>query len=306
MIKSFKELARLSDSITYLYMEHCHIEQDNFAVKRVTEFGEVSIPCAGLTTLLLGPGTTITHAAMVSLSKCGCMVIWCGENLRKYYACGFAETHSAANILKQAKACMDDGLHMEVVKKMYQKRYGNINIENMSLQQLRSMEGNRVKNVYALNSKLYKVSWVGRRYKNQKYEYMDNINKAISCANDLLYSLCSAVISTMGYNLSLGFVHIGNINSFVFDIADLYKEEVSIPCAFEVVSKLNHNISLEQQVRELSRTYYKKLKIMNRMVNDINDLFDNIIIKSGNYSEDALWNVDGDVSGKKNYNGEVE
>lgn len=104
-MSNFKELVRLSDSITYLYEEKCHIEQDNFAIKIVYLDKEVPVPCAGLTVLMLGPGTTITHAAIVNLSKCGCLVVLVGENLRKFYACGFGETHSAKNTLKQAKAC---------------------------------------------------------------------------------------------------------------------------------------------------------------------------------------------------------
>lgn len=303
-MKDLKELVRVTDSISYLYLEKCHIEQDNFAVKAVYLDKEVCIPCASLTVLLLGPGTTVTHRAICNLSDCGCLVVWCGENLRKYYACGFGDTKSAKNILKQARACMDVNLHLEIAKRMYKLRFRDMDssvYENKTLEQLRGIEGSKVKSLYNTCSKQYKVPWTGRVL-SAEYNNLNLINKAITYANSLLYSLTSAVIVSLGYNLSLGFVHTGNINSFVFDIADIYKNDVCIPCAFEVVSKCkNQPYLLEEMVRTTCRSYYKKLDLVKMMVNDINFLFEDIDIPFGNNENDSLWDMNSDINGKVNY-----
>lgn len=305
-MKDLKELVRLTDSISYLYLEKCHIEQDNFAVKAVYLDKEVPIPCASLTVLLLGPGTTVTHRAICNLSDCGCLVVWCGENLRKYYSCGFGDTKSAKNTLKQAKACMDTNLHLEVVKRMYKLRFRDMDssvYENKTLEQLRGIEGVRMKSLYNSCSKLYKVPWTGRVLANVEYNKLNLINKAITYTNSLLYSLCSAVIVSLGYNLSLGFVHTGNINSFVYDIADLYKGSICIPCAFEVVSKCkNEPYLLEKMLRITCRSYYKKLDLVKMMINDIDNLFESIDVPFGNNENDSLWNMNSDINGKINYN----
>lgn len=304
-MKDLKELVRVTDSISYLYLEKCHIEQDNFAVKSVYLDKEVAIPCASLTVLLLGPGTTVTHRAICNLSDCGCLVVWCGENLRKYYACGFGDTKSAKNTLKQAKACMDTNLHLEVVKRMYKLRFRDMDssvYDNKTLEQLRGIEGVRMKSLYNSCSKLYKVPWTGRVLANVEYNKLNLINKAITYTNSLLYSLCSAVIVSLGYNLSLGFVHIGNINSFVYDIADLYKGSICIPCAFEVVSKCkNQPYLLEEMLRITCRSYYKKLDLVKMMINDIDNLFEGIDVPFGNNENDSLWNINRDINGKINY-----
>lgn len=308
-MKDLKELVRVTDSISYLYLEKCHIEQDNFAVKAVYLDKEVCIPCASLTVLLLGPGTTVTHRAICNLSDCGCLVVWCGENLRKYYACGFGDTKSAKNTLKQAKACMDTNLHLEVVKRMYKLRFRDMDssvYENKTLEQLRGIEGVRMKSLYNSCSKLYKVPWIGRELKSKDYKNKNLINQSLDNANVLFYSLCHAVISSLGYNPSMGFIHVNNIQSFVFDIADIYKADVVIPCAFEAVSKcINQSYLISETVRSLCRKSYKQYNVVKKMVDDITYLFSDIKEPFANNDEDGIWNIDSIIDGYKNYDFEV-
>lgn len=308
-MKDLKELVRLTDSISYLYLEKCHIEQDNFAVKAVYLDKEVPIPCASLTVLLLGPGTTVTHRAICNLSDCGCLVVWCGENLRKYYSCGFGDTKSAKNTLKQAKACMDTNLHLEVVKRMYKLRFRDMDssvYENKTLEQLRGIEGVRMKSLYNSCSKLYKVPWTGRELKSKDYKNKNLINQSLDIANVLFYSLCQAVISSLGYNSSIGFIHVNNIQSFVFDIADIYKSDVVIPCAFEATSKCkNQPYLISETVRRLCRQSYKEFDVVKNMVNDIASLFSDIEEPFANNDKDGIWNLDSIIDGYKNYDFEV-
>lgn len=306
-IMNLKELPHLSDSISYLYVEKCRIEQDNFAVKLVYSDYEVPIPCANLTVLFIGPGVSITHAAIVSLSYCGCMVIWCGENLRRFYAYGIGETKSAKNILKQSMACMNEDLHLEIVKKMYKMRFPDINLEELTLNQMRGMEGVRMRTAYNMLSKQYGVSWKGRNLKGVEYNKMDMINKAISYNNTLLYAICIGVITTLGYSPSLGFIHVGNINSFVYDIADLYKVETTLPSAFETVAfcNKNKNLNLESELRKSCRNYFAKLNILKRIVKDLESLFQEIEVSYDNNIDGALWDYNRDILSNKNYGDEV-
>lgn len=302
---NFKELVRLSDSITYLYAEKCHIEQDNLAIKLVYLDKEVPVPCAGLTVLMLGPGTTITHAAIVNLTKCGCLVVWIGENLRKFYAYGFGETHSAKNILKQAKACMDDNLHLEVAKRLYLMRFKDLDLdkEEVTIEKLRGLEGVRMRTYYQQCSKIYGVPWNGRKFDRNNYDKMDTVNKCLTYCNQLLYSIVTSAIITLGYNTSLGFIHVGNINSFVYDVADLYKTSISIPVSFEIASKKKKDkyLDIEKECRILCRQYFSKLNILKLICEDIDNLFIDIDLDYGKNSDSMIWNIEHDIHGNKNY-----
>ena len=301
MIKNLKELPRLGDSITYLYLEHCIIEQDNFAIKSIDKEGVMQIPIAGLTVLMLGPGVSITHAAIVNLSNSGCLVVWCGELIGKFYALGLGETRSSKNLLKQAQLCMDKEMHLEVVKRMYCLRFKDIKVDNLTLEQIRGLEGVRVRTAYQQFSKLFGVNWHGRTYKKRKYSKSDDINKALSYSNSLLYALCHAIIVTLGYSTGLGFIHTGNVLSFVYDIADLYKVETTIPASFEVVGGNYGSECLERNIRIKCRRYFKDTNILKRVVKDLDYIFDIDTFRGVQNEAGALWTESGDITYGKNY-----
>lgn len=295
------ELPKLRDSISYIYVEHAHVEQDMMSVVLVREKERIPIPVASLTCMLLGPGTTITHAAIKTMSVNGCMIIWCGEECSRFYASGTGETHSASNILKQAELCMNQSRHLEVAKRMYLRRFSGIDVSQyVTIQQLRGMEGIRVREAYRLASKTTGVKWNARNYKTDDWNASDPINKAISLANSILYSVCHASIVSLGYSPALGFIHTGKQLSFVYDIADLYKADVSIPAAFHAVGDGYTN--LESAVRRQVRVYLDRNKLLSRIPLDIEWIF------RVNGTEDIageqigdLWTEDGNVSGGKNY-----
>lgn len=301
-MKNLQELPKLADSITYLYLEHAIIEQNDTAIVAIQKDGSVPVPIAAMTCLLLGPGTSITHAAIRAVCDNGCMAIWCGENGGRFYASGTGETRSAKNLLKQARACMDDTLHMAAVRRMYEIRFPKVKTEHLSLQQIRGMEGIRVRKSYELASKTTGVAWKKRSYKGTDWDASDPINQALSEANALLYGLCHAAIVSLGYSPGLGFVHTGKQLSFVYDIADLYKADTTIPAAFEAV-KMNTD-DLSRTVRICCRDYFARAKLLSRIAGDIawvldagdNDIQDNAE-QAGN-----LWDeAGGIVSGGRNY-----
>lgn len=265
-MKNLQELPRLRDSISYLYLEHAIIEQSDMAIVAIQKDGRIPIPIASMTCLLLGPGTSITHAAIRAICENGCMAIWCGERATRFYAAGIGETRSAKNLLCQAKACMDETLHMTAVRRMYAIRFPQVKTDHLSLQQIRGMEGIRVRKAYELASRTTGVKWNKRAYKNQDWDSADPVNQALSEANALLYGVCHAAIVSLGYSPGLGFVHTGKQLSFVYDIADLYKAETTIPAAFEAVQK---GSELSREVRLCCRKYFARIRILNRVAQDI-------------------------------------
>jgi CRISPR-associated protein Cas1 len=217
--------------VSYLYVEHCRIDQEDKAIALHDKNGKTPVPCASLVMLMLGPGTSITHAAIRALADNGCLVIWSGEENVRFYAQGMGETRSARNLLRQARLCSNPDRRLQVVLRMYQHRFDEPLGGGMTLRQIRGREGIRVRESYARASRATGVPWHGRSYVSTNWAAADPVNRALSCANSCLYGICHAAIVSMGYSPALGFIHTGKMLSFVYDIADLYKADLTIPLA---------------------------------------------------------------------------
>lgn len=222
MPRDLHELPKLRDSISHLYIEHKIIEQNGLSIMAVDKAGKIPIPIASLTVLMIGPGCTITHAAIKALADNGCMAIWCGEGIGRFYAVGTGETRSSERLLQQARIWANKELHINVVRKMYTMRFSENLSEDLTLQQIRGMEGIRVRELYRKASVATGVKWNGRNYNKRDWDESDIVNKALSAANACLYGICHAAIVSLGYSPALGFVHTGKQLSFVYDIADIY------------------------------------------------------------------------------------
>jgi CRISPR-associated protein Cas1 len=260
-------LPKVRDSWSYLYVEHCKIDQDAKAIALHDESGKTAIPCAALTTLLLGPGTSVTHAAIRALAENGCLVLWTGEDGVRMYAQGMGETRGAARLLHQARLFADPVAHHNVVMSMYRVRFPEHIPPDLTLQQLRGMEGVRVRDSYARASRDSGVPWTGRSYRRDDWANADPVNRALSAANSCLYGICHAAIVSAGYSPGLGFIHTGKMLSFVYDIADLYKASISIPIAFEQTAQGTER--LESRVRHACRDRFHQERVPERIIPDI-------------------------------------
>jgi CRISPR-associated protein Cas1 len=266
-MRDLHELPKLRDSMSYLYLEHGRLEQKHKAVEFLDEEGSTMIPVAALTVLMLGPGTSITHAAIRALADNGCLVVWCGEDGTRCYAHGSGETRRAYHLLRQAELVNHPQKRLEVVLRMYGLRFGGRLEEGLTLPQIRGLEGIRVREAYAEASRAYGVEWKGRRYDRQSWGRGDPINRALSAANALLNGVCHAAIVSGGYSPALGFIHQGKQLSFVYDIADLYKVDLTIPVAFQVVGESKE--AVEARVRQTSRQVFKEQRLLSRILPDI-------------------------------------
>jgi CRISPR-associated protein Cas1 len=221
---------------------------------------------------MLGPGTSITHAAVKALADNGCLVVWVGEDGTRCYAQGSGETRKAYHLLKQAELVSDPKKRLQVVKRMYVYRFREQLAPGLSLQQIRGLEGVRVRQAYARASQRYGVEWHGRRYDRNNWGGGDPANRALSAANALLNGLCHAGIVSGGYSPALGFIHTGKQLSFVYDVADLYKVEVTIPLAFRIVGESTEKLSA--RVRQACREAFKEHRLLKRILPDIQNLLD--------------------------------
>ncbi|SDA32302.1 CRISP-associated protein Cas1 [Ruminococcus sp. YE71] len=266
------ELPKLSDRMTFLYLEHCKLNRQDSAITVFDEKGVIHVPSGMISVLLLGPGTEITHRAMELIGDAGISVCWIGEHGVRYYAGGRPLTHSSRLILRQAELVTNQRKHLDVVRKMYIIRFPDEDVSGLTLQQLRGREGSRIRKVYRESSKKWGVEWNGREYDPQDFTASDVVNQALSAGHACLYGLAHAVICGIGCSPALGFVHVGHECSFVYDIADLYKADITIPVAFEIAADPPDDIS--GAVRRRIRDEMVKNRTLERMVRDIKYLLD--------------------------------
>ncbi len=266
-LKDLHLLPKIRDSWSYLYVEHARIDKEDRAIAAHDARGKTLIPCANLAVLILGPGTTVTHAAVRVLAECGCLVIWAGEENVRFYAQGMGETRSSRHLLLQASLSSHPVARLQVVRRMYTMRFPDPLGDDLTLSQIRGMEGIRVREAYARASRGWGVTWSGRAYRRNSWAAADPVNRALSAANSALYGVVHASIVSAGYSTALGFIHTGKMLSFVYDIADLYKVEFSVPVAFEAASQAS--VDLERTVRIRCRDYFRVGHLLERIVPDI-------------------------------------
>ena len=260
-------LPQIRDRMTFLYLEHCTLNRQDGAITVTEERGCVHVPAASISALLLGPGTRITHRGMELIGDSGVTVVWVGENGVRYYASGRPLTHRSGLLMRQAALVSNMRSHLSVARKMYQMRFPEDDVSGLTMQQLRGREGARVRRIYRQASEKWNIPWNGRQYDPEDYAAGDPVNQALSAGHACLYGLAHAVIAALGCSPGLGFVHVGHECSFVYDVADLYKAETTIPIAFEIAAQDAPDIGAA--VRRRLRDEMMRLHLLERMTKDI-------------------------------------
>lgn len=282
---SLNELPRISDRITFIYVEHAKINRHDSAITVIDSRGTVKIPVAIIGALLLGPGTDVSHRAIELIGEMGTSVLWVGERGVRNYAHGRALSHSTKLLEQQAKLVSNKRTRLEVARKMYQMRFPGEDVSKLTMQQLRGREGARVRNVYRQNSRKYNVEWTHRAYNVENFEDGSVINQALSAANVSLYGLVHSIVAALGLSPGLGFVHTGHDLSFVYDIADLYKAEITVPTAFQIASEYSKDDEIGKMTRLKMRDKFFDGSLSAKIVSDLQYLLeidkdDQILIES--------------------------
>jgi CRISPR-associated endonuclease Cas1 len=225
---------------TPIYLEHGRLEIDDSSVKWVSAEGTViRLPAARLSAILLGPGTTITHAAVTMLSRLDTPVVWVGEDGVRFYAFGVNVNEKCETSMEHACLYANTKSRENIARKMFSERFPEEDVSLKTIEELRGMEGYRVRKLYQDLSEKYGVFWQGRNSSGtiQMLGLQDDINKIMTLANHTLYCICLSAIVTMGYLPALGFIHVDGKIPFVYDIADLYKTYITIEPSFKAYKR---------------------------------------------------------------------
>ncbi len=257
---------------TPIYLEHGRLEVDDSSVKWIgADRTVLRLPVATLSAIMLGPGTTVTHAAMKACADSNTPVCWVGAEGLRFYSIGVTPTHDNERARHQAAVHAHKGRRAEVARRMFRMRFGpDEDIDNVSIKKLMGMEGKRVKALYAEMGSRYGVTWKGRDYDTTNWQLADGINRAISAANAALYALTTAVVCSMGYLPQLGFVHSAGTLPFVFDVADIYKPEVTLEAAFQSMA-VNPEADEKQVIARL-KTQIEQTRLVQRLPVDVGKL----------------------------------
>jgi CRISPR-associated protein Cas1 len=261
----------LKDRASLLFLEYGRLDVlDGAFVLVDAENARTHIPIGGIVCLMLQPGTRVSHAAMVLAARAGTLIIWVGEAGVRLYAAGQPGGARSDRLLYQAKLALDDDARLRVVRKMYEMRFGEPPPERRSVDQLRGIEGARVKRMYENLAKRYGVEWRGRSYDPSAWDMSDTPNRCLSSATACLYGLTEAAILAAGYAPAIGFLHTGKPQSFVYDIADIYKFETVVPAAFAVAAR--RPVEPEREVRLACRDAFRQSGLLGTLIPAIEEI----------------------------------
>ncbi len=228
------------------------------------------IPVGSVACIMLEPGTRVSHAAVKLAAVTGTLLIWVGEAGVRLYASGQPGGARSDKLLYQAKLALDPDLRLKVVRRMFEQRFGEPAPERRSVDQLRGIEGARVRKIYELMAKQYGVVWKGRRYDPKEWDKSDVVNQCLSAATACLYGVTEAAVLAAGYAPAVGFVHSGKPLSFVYDIADLFKFDTVVPVAFRIAA--SKPVTPDRAVRVACRDVFRQSKLLKRIIPAIEDV----------------------------------
>jgi len=261
----------IKDRLSVLFVEKGNLDVIDGAFVVVDKTGvRTHIPVGSVACLMLEPGTRVSHAAVTLASRVGCLLVWVGDAAVRLYASGQPGGARADRLLYQARLALDDAARLKVVRKMYALRFREEPPERRSVEQLRGIEGVRVRKMYEIIARQYGVEWKNRNYDHSEWESGDIPNRCLSSATACLYGICEAAILAAGYAPAVGFIHTGKPQSFVYDIADIFKFDTVVPVAFRIASKKPHNP--EREVRLACRDAFRQSGLLKRIIPSIEEV----------------------------------
>ena len=270
MLPPLKPIA-MKERVSMIFVEKGQIDVKDGAFVVIDETGiRTHIHVGSIACIMLEPGTRVSHHAVALASRAGTLLVWVGEAGVRLYAAGQPGGARSDRLLYQAKLALDDDARLKVVRKMYEIRFGEKPPERRSVEQLRGIEGARVKQTYQLLAKQAGVDWKGRNYDYTQWEAGDTANRCLSAATACLYGITEAAVLAAGYAPAIGFIHTGKPLSFVYDIADLFKFDAIIPHAFKIAAK-NYR-DPEREVRLMCRDVFRQSKILKKIIPTIEEV----------------------------------
>jgi CRISPR-associated protein Cas1 len=254
-----------------LFLKYGQLDVQDGALVLIDAAGvRVHVPVGAVACLMLEPGTRVSHAAVVLAARAGTLLVWCGEGGVRMYAAGQPGGARADRLLYQARLALDEAARLKVVRKMFELRFGEPPPARRSVEQLRGIEGVRVRTLYQNLARKYGLEWRTRRYDPEDWQRADPANRCLSCATSCLYGVTEAAVLAAGYAPAIGFIHTGKPLSFVYDIADLFKFETVVPVAFATAAQDPR--ALEQLVRQRCRDAFRETHLLRSIIPTIEEV----------------------------------
>ncbi|WJV53499.1 type I-E CRISPR-associated endonuclease Cas1e [Prodigiosinella aquatilis] len=255
----------LKDRTSMIFLQYGQIDVIDGAFVLVDKTGiRTHIPVGSVACIMLEPGTRVSHAAIRLAATVGTLLVWVGEAGVRLYAAGQPGGARSDRLLYQARLALDDELRLKVVRKMFELRFGEPAPSRRSVEQLRGIEGARVRQTYTLLAQQYGVKWSGRRYDPKDWERGDKVNQCISAATSCLYGITEAAVLAAGYAPAIGFVHSGKPLSFVYDIADIIKFDGVVPKAFDIAAR--NPVEPDREVRLACRDIFRSQNTLGKLI----------------------------------------
>jgi len=270
MLPPLKPIA-MKERVSMVFIERGQIDVLDGAFVVVDKNGtRTHIPVGSVACLMLEPGTRVSHRAVALAARVGTLLVWVGEAGVRLYASGQPGGARSDRLLYQAKLALDENARLKVVRKMYEIRFGEKPPSRRSVEQLRGIEGARVKKTYQLLAQKFGVEWKGRRYDATDWDASDLPNLCLSAATASLYGITEAATLAAGYAPAVGFIHTGKPLSFVYDIADLFKFDTVVPVAFRIAAE--DPPYPERKVRLACRDMFRQTKLLGKIIPTIEEV----------------------------------
>lgn len=264
-----ESLPQVKDKYPFLYLERGRLEIDDSSIKWIdSEANVVPLPVATLNALLLGPGTSITHEAVKVAAAANCAVCWVGEDSLLFYAAGHLPTADTRNLRHQLEQAANPEASLAVARRMFARRFPDADLEDKNLKEMMGMEGHRVRSLYQQKAEHYQVGWKGRQFTPGKFNVSDITNQVLTSTNAALYGILCSAVHSMGYSPHIGFIHSGSPLPFVYDLADLYKEDLCIDLAFSLTRELAGQYN-KHKVSGAFRERVINMNLLARLAEDI-------------------------------------
>ena len=238
------------------------------------EPGHYAIPFQGVSMILLGPGSTVSHDALRLLARHGTALAAIGEDGVRCYTAPPLITNRSGLARRQARAWADSNTRIHVARRMYAWRMGEV-LPHRDIAVLRGIEGARMKETYRLIAMTIGIEWQGRRYDRSQPMANDLPNQALNHASSAVEAAAAIAVSATATVPQLGFIHEDPSQSFVLDIADLFRDSVTIPTAFRAAKKalVSPSANIERVTRRETGYTLNRERTIPKMIDRIKELF---------------------------------
>ena len=236
--------------------------------------GDYAIPLQGISMILLGPGSTVSHDALRLLAHARTAMAAVGEDgVRLYTAPPLIADHSGL-ARQQARLWANEVSRLDVARRMFAWRLGEV-LPHRSIEVLRGIEGARMKESYRLLAQRYGITWAKRRYDRSRPHAADLPNQALNHASSAVEAAAAIAVAATATIPQLGFIHEDPGQSFVLDIADLYRDRVTIPCAFRAAKDASErDLNIERVTRRLTGQTLAHEQVIPAMIERVKSLFE--------------------------------